>query len=164
MQRVNDRDVQMRRADQAGPERVLMDQVEPRDVSMDRELVDHVVPDRVVEPRPGASSNAYSRRARALLFPIDWEEPFGLVMAEAMACGTPVIATPRGAVREVIEDGVTGFVVPVEGSAEAAAAALERIGQIDPKACRRRVEQRFTVERMLDGYEEAYRGVVSSSR
>jgi glycosyltransferase involved in cell wall biosynthesis len=75
-----------------------------------------------------------------------------------------VIATPRGAVREVIEDGVTGFVVPVEGYAEAAAAALERIGQIDPRACRGRVEERFTLERMLDGYEEVYRGVVSSSR
>jgi glycosyltransferase involved in cell wall biosynthesis len=104
------------------------------------------------------------QRARAVLFPIDWEESFGLVMAEAMACGTPVIATPRGAVREVIEDGVTGFVVPVEGYAEAAAAALERIGEIDPRACRRRVEERFTLERMLDGYEEVYRGVVSSSR
>jgi glycosyltransferase involved in cell wall biosynthesis len=86
------------------------------------------------------------------------------VMAEAMACGTPVIATPRGAVREVIEDGVTGFVVPVEGYAEAAAAALERLDGIDPKACRARVEGLFTVDRMLDGYEEAYRRVLSSSR
>ena len=60
-------------------------------------------------------------RAKAVLFPIGWDEPFGLVMAEAMACGTPVIATPRGSVPEVIADGETGFIVPVEGYPEAAA-------------------------------------------
>jgi glycosyltransferase involved in cell wall biosynthesis len=67
------------------------------------------------------------------------------------ACGTPVIAAARGAVPEVIEDEVTGFVVPVD------------LGEIDPKACRRRVEERFTVDRMLDGYEEVYRRAVSGS-
>jgi glycosyltransferase involved in cell wall biosynthesis len=103
------------------------------------------------------------QRARAVLFPVDWEEPFGLVMAEAMACGTPVIATPRGAVPEVIEDGVTGFVVPVEDYSDAAARAVKRLDEIDPKACRRRVEDRFTVDRMLDGYEEVYRRVISGS-
>jgi glycosyltransferase involved in cell wall biosynthesis len=103
------------------------------------------------------------QRARAVLFPIGWEEPFGLVMAEAMACGTPVIATPRGAVPEVIEDGVTGFVVPVDGYADATAGVVKRLGEIDPKACRRRVEDLFTVDRMLDGYERVYRRVISDS-
>jgi glycosyltransferase involved in cell wall biosynthesis len=97
------------------------------------------------------------RRARAVLFPIDWEEPFGLVMTEAMACGTPVIASSRGAVPEVLAEGVTGFVVPVEDYAHEAARALRRLAEIDPRACRRRVEENFTVERMLDGYEAVYR-------
>jgi glycosyltransferase involved in cell wall biosynthesis len=97
------------------------------------------------------------QRARAVLFPIDWEEPFGLVMTEAMACGTPVIASSRGAVPEVMDDGVTGFVVPVEDYAHEAARAVKRLGEIDPRACRRRVEENFTVERMLDGYEAVYR-------
>jgi glycosyltransferase involved in cell wall biosynthesis len=103
------------------------------------------------------------QRARAVLFPIDWEEPFGLVMTEAMACGTPVIATPRGSVPEVMADGVTGFVIPVEDYAEAAAAALERVGEIDPNACRAYVEGRFSKEEMVSGYEAAYERVVSSS-
>lgn len=96
------------------------------------------------------------RGAKAVLFPIDWEEPFGLVMAEAMACGTPVIATPRGSVPEVVEHGVTGWIVPVEGYAEEAAALLERVGEIDPAACRARVARYFSRAAMVAGYERAY--------
>ncbi len=92
-------------------------------------------------------------RARAVLFPIDWDEPFGLVMTEAMACGTPVIATPRGSVPEVVADGETGFIVSVERYPEEAAAALGRLGEIDPRACRRRVEELFSVPAMVAGYE-----------
>jgi len=102
-------------------------------------------------------------KARAVLFPIDWEEPFGLVMTEAMACGTPVIATPRGAVPEVVVDGETGFIVPVEGYAEAAAEALLRLGEIDPKACRRHVEERFSAEVMVSGYEAIYERILAST-
>ena len=102
-------------------------------------------------------------KARAVLFPIDWEEPFGLVMTEAMACGTPVIATPRGAVPEVVVDGETGFIVPVEGYAEAAAEALLRLGEIDPKACRRHVEERFSAEVMVSGYEAVYERILAST-
>lgn len=101
-------------------------------------------------------------KARAVLFPIDWDEPFGLVMTEAMACGTPVIATPRGAVPEVVRHGETGFVVPVEGYAEAAAEALTRVADIDPKACRRHVEEHFSAEAMVSGYEAAYERVLGS--
>jgi glycosyltransferase involved in cell wall biosynthesis len=103
-------------------------------------------------------------RARAVLFPIDWEEPFGLVMTEAMACGTPVIATPRGSVPEVIADGETGFIVPVEGYGEAAAEALRRLEEIDPKACRRRVEDRFSKEAMVTGYEAIYERALEGDR
>ena len=102
-------------------------------------------------------------KARAVLFPIDWDEPFGLVMTEAMACGTPVIATPRGAVPEVITDGETGFIVPVEGYEDAARDALGRIGQIDPKACRSRVEERFSAEAMVSGYEGLYGRILAST-
>jgi glycosyltransferase involved in cell wall biosynthesis len=95
-------------------------------------------------------------RAKAVLFPIDWDEPFGLVMTEAMACGTPVIATPRGSVPEVVADGETGFIDSVEGYPKEAAAALKRLSAIDPAACRRRVEESFSTESMVAGYERAF--------
>jgi glycosyltransferase involved in cell wall biosynthesis len=92
--------------------------------------------------------------ARVTLFPIDWEEPFGLVMIESMACGTPVIATNRGAVPEVIEHGRSGIVVE---SYREMAAALEQADAIDPLECRRYVEERFSPERMVADYVRAYR-------
>ena len=101
-------------------------------------------------------------RAKAVLFPIDWDEPFGLVMTEAMCSGTPVITTPRGAAPEVIEDGQTGFIVPVEDYGEAAAKAVQRLDEIDPRACRARVEERFSKDRMVDGYDAVYRQVVGA--
>jgi glycosyltransferase involved in cell wall biosynthesis len=92
-------------------------------------------------------------RARALVFPIDWPEPFGLVMIEAMACGTPVIAFPAGSVREVLEDGVTGFIV--EGVDEAAA-AVDRARGFDRRRCRAEFERRFTAARMAHDYVAVY--------
>ena len=91
--------------------------------------------------------------ARCLLFPIRWEEPFGMVMIEAMACGTPVVALRGGAVEEVIEDGVTGIICDDPAELPAAIAAIDRI---DPIACRRRVMQRFSVDGLGAGYEAAY--------
>ncbi|GGC68585.1 glycosyl transferase [Siccirubricoccus deserti] len=92
--------------------------------------------------------------ARALLFPIQWPEPFGLVMIEAMACGTPVVAFNRGSVPEVMEDGMTGFVVEDETGA---LGALRRIGSIDRTAVRRVFERRFTARRMAEDYLALYR-------
>lgn len=92
-------------------------------------------------------------RARALLFPIDWPEPFGLVMIEAMACGTPVVAWNCGSVPEVVEPGVTGFVVETE---EAAVDALRRIHRLDRARVRERFEARFTAERMARDYLRIY--------
>jgi glycosyltransferase involved in cell wall biosynthesis len=92
--------------------------------------------------------------AAALLFPVDWPEPFGLVMIEAMACGTPVLAFRCGSVPEVIEDGLTGKVVDSE---EEAVAALLEILSYDRRAVRRRFEERFTAARMARGYVSAYR-------
>lgn len=92
--------------------------------------------------------------ARALLFPIDWPEPFGLVMIEAMACGTPVIAFRSGSVPEVIDDGVSGFVVD---SVEDAAAAVARLDRLDRGKVRVTFERRFTAERMTQDYLAVYR-------
>jgi glycosyltransferase involved in cell wall biosynthesis len=100
--------------------------------------------------------------ARAVLFPIDWDEPFGLVMTEAMACGTPVIATPRGSVPEVVADGETGFIVSVENYAEEAADRLKRLDEISPVACRDRVDRLFDKEAMVEGYERIFEEVVAS--
>jgi glycosyltransferase involved in cell wall biosynthesis len=97
------------------------------------------------------------QNARATLFPIEWEEPFGLVMIESMACGTPVNATSHGAVPEVIEEGRGGVVVDTYREMPA---ALERADAIDPLECRRYVEERFAPERMVADYIRAYETAV----
>jgi len=94
-----------------------------------------------------------------LLFPIDWPEPFGLVMIEAMACGTPVIAYRSGSVPEVIEDGVTGFLVENE---EQAVAAVHRLRQLDRRKIRSRFEERFSATRMVKEYESQYRKLAAA--
>jgi glycosyltransferase involved in cell wall biosynthesis len=95
--------------------------------------------------------------AAALLFPIDWPEPFGLVMIEAMACGTPVIAYRHGSVPEVIDDGVTGFVVDSE---EEAVQAVRRLGEIDRRQVRACFERRFAARRMASEYVALYEDLV----
>ena len=96
---------------------------------------------------------AFLGGALALLFPIDWPEPFGLVMVEAMACGTPVVARPCGAVPEVVVDGRTGF---IGSELVELVEAVKRIDEIDRAACRRHAEERFSVERMTEDYEAVY--------
>lgn len=102
------------------------------------------------------------RRAKAVLFPIDWPEPFGLVMTEAMACGTPVIATPRGSVPEIVEDGRTGWIVDVDDYVDQAADRLARLSEIDPRLCRERVQRLFSKEAMVAGYERVFERVTAS--
>jgi glycosyltransferase involved in cell wall biosynthesis len=92
--------------------------------------------------------------AFALLFPIDWPEPFGLVVIEAMACGTPVIAFRNGSVPELIDDEVSGFIV---GNVVEAAAAVERVPVLRREICRQMFLERFTASRMAEGYIEVYR-------
>jgi glycosyltransferase involved in cell wall biosynthesis len=99
--------------------------------------------------------------AAGLLFPIAWREPFGLVMIEAMACGTPVIAFPSGSVPEVIEEGVTGFMVESE---DQAAAAARRLQGLDRARIRRQFEERFTARRMAEDYLKLYRGLIARHR
>jgi glycosyltransferase involved in cell wall biosynthesis len=102
---------------------------------------------------------AFLGDARALLFPIDWPEPFGLVMIEAMACGTPVIGYRRGSVPEVIEDGWTGFLVE---DVAGAVAAVEKLDRLDRGMIRARFEQRFTARRMAKDYLAAYDALESA--
>jgi len=102
----------------------------------------------------GRDKDEFLGGARALLFPIAWHEPFGLVMIEALACGTPVIGWRRGSVPELIDHGVTGFVVD---SIEEGARAVRRVMSLDRKTCRRAFEQRFDAMRMAHDYVQVYR-------
>ncbi|WP_296663071.1 glycosyltransferase family 4 protein [Paraburkholderia sp.] len=100
---------------------------------------------------------AFLSGAKALLFPIDWSEPFGLVMIEAMACGTPVIAFNRGSVPEVIDPGVTGFIVE---DVQGAVAALDKIESLSRKAIRAQFDRRFTSHTMARNYVDAYTALI----
>jgi glycosyltransferase involved in cell wall biosynthesis len=95
-------------------------------------------------------------RARAMVFAIQWQEPFGLVMAEAMACGTPVVSRPMGAAREVVRDGVTGF---LRDSVGEMAEAVGEIDRIRPADCRAWVEERYSTQAMVEGYERIFERV-----
>lgn len=108
----------------------------------------------------------FLQNAKALLFPILWEEPFGMVMIEAMACGTPVIAFDRGSVSEVVKDGVTGFVVPKKEGVRGLTRAIKKLQSLNiheyqemRRACRAHVEQNFTVDKMVEDYERIYKSV-----
>jgi glycosyltransferase involved in cell wall biosynthesis len=98
-------------------------------------------------------------RARCLLFPVDWEEPFGMVLIEALACGTPVVALDRGAVGEILEHGVTGL---VGRSVDELPGLLRDVVRLDPRACRSSAERRFDVGRLAAEYEGVYRRVLAS--
>ncbi len=99
----------------------------------------------------------YYQKAQALLMPIQWEEPFGLTMAEAMSCGTPVIAFNRGAAAEIVKDGKTGFIV--DNTAKMIE-AVDKIQMISRKDCRTHVEHHFTVNRMVSAYEKVLASIV----
>jgi glycosyltransferase involved in cell wall biosynthesis len=103
--------------------------------------------------------NVY-KNAIAFLYPLQWEEPFGLTVIESMACGTPVIAFKRGSMEEIINDKKTGFVIPAERKKkvnyEGFIKAMEKIGQISRKDCRKWVEERFDKQRMVIEYEKLY--------
>jgi glycosyltransferase involved in cell wall biosynthesis len=108
-----------------------------------------------------AEKYALLASARALVFPIAWPEPFGMVMIEAMACGTPVLATARGSVPEVVADGVTGF---VRATPDELVEAVGRIDELDRRACRRWVAERFSADAMTAGYERLARAELAMRR
>jgi glycosyltransferase involved in cell wall biosynthesis len=105
-----------------------------------------------------AEKSEFLGNATALMFTIDWPEPFGLAMIEALACGTPVIARPCGSVPEIIEQGLTGYIA---ASVEELVAAVKRIDGISRAGCRAQFERRFTVETMMDRYEEVYERLIA---
>lgn len=114
----------------------------------------------------GKAKTDFLKKATALLFPIDWEEPFGLVMIEAMACGTPVIAYDRGSVSEIVHEGKTGFICP-QNDIDKMVKYIQKINIMKEAeyqqirlACRRRVEENFTVKKMVDEYEKIYQKVI----
>lgn len=94
-------------------------------------------------------------KGKALIYPLRWEEPFGIVMAEAMACGTPVIAFDRGSASEVVKDGKTGYIIR-DGDLNEMIEAIKKIDQIDRNECRKWVEENFTIEKMVSSYEKIY--------
>jgi glycosyltransferase involved in cell wall biosynthesis len=100
-----------------------------------------------------AAKKHWFRHAQATLFPVQWGEPFGMVLIESMASGTPIVGFRRGAVPEIVKDGKTGFVVD---SVDAMVDAVGSIAQIDRRDCRRHVEERYSIEKMAEGYEAVY--------
>jgi glycosyltransferase involved in cell wall biosynthesis len=123
-------------------------------------LLDHPLIDYIGEIDE-QDKPAFLGGARALLFPIDWPEPFGLVVIESLACGTPVIARRRGSVPELVRHEQTGFIGDTLEAMEQAVKALDRI---ERAVCRRDVEARFSVARMVDGYEAIYRSLAGQVR
>jgi glycosyltransferase involved in cell wall biosynthesis len=122
-----------------------------------RPLLDHPLVEFIGEIDENRKRD-FLGRARALLFPIDWPEPFGLTMIESLACGTPVVAFRGGSVEEVLEDGVTGFIVD---SVESAVDAVPAVADLDRRACREAFERRFSVERMASDYVRLYDDILA---
>ena len=149
-------------AREAGTRLILAGPVQPGQEEFFREEVEPDLGHDGVEYVGEADGEAKRRLyqgARALLMPIRWQEPFGLVLVEALASGTPVIAFPEGSAPEVVEHGRTGFIVDDE---HAMAAAIGHLSDLDPAECRRSCEERFSVDAVVSGYEDVYRAVASA--
>jgi glycosyltransferase involved in cell wall biosynthesis len=140
---------------------------QPQNANEERYFAEHIAPliddeqVRWIGAVNHAQKNELLRNAAALIFPIQWEEPFGLVMIEAMACGTPVVAHRRGSVEEVVENGVTGYhAAVIDSLADLVPRALE----LDRRAVRARAQERFGFRQMVDDYVELYRALLKPAR
>jgi glycosyltransferase involved in cell wall biosynthesis len=143
-------------ATRAGRKLRIMAKVDPVDAAYFAEVIEPLLAHPLVEyvgEGGGAEKDEFLGKADALLFPIDWPEPFGMVLIEAMACGTPVIAFPHGSVPEVLDDGVTGWLVD---TVDEAVAAVDRIAELDRRRIRERFEDSFSVTRMATEYLRIY--------
>jgi glycosyltransferase involved in cell wall biosynthesis len=128
-----------------------------------QEIQPHIDGERIrhVEQLPHEQLMQTVGRAKGFLFPAQWEEPFGLAVAEAMAAGTPVFTYPRGSMPELVKHGESGYLVQTE---DEMVAAIERIENLDRRRCRKWVEENFSVEQMVDGYETLYRRIAGGAR
>jgi glycosyltransferase involved in cell wall biosynthesis len=143
-------------AQQAGIPLKVAAKIDPSDTKYFEKKIKHLLDDPLVEfiGEIGEDQKGeFLGNAAALLFPIDWPEPFGLVMIEAMACGTPVIAYNQGSVPEIVDEGITGYIV---SSVPEAVKAISKLHRIDREACRKKFEERFDVNRMVIDYENVY--------
>lgn len=148
-------------ARRSGMRLVIAGKVEPQRESF---FEDYIIPNlngsiRYVGEVGEDERNRLMSRAYAFLHPAIWDEPFGLTLIESQACGTPVIAFNRGAIPEIVNDGITGFVVD---NIDQMVAALARIGLIDRAACRAHALKHFSVERMVDSYEALYHSLMAN--
>jgi len=136
---------------------------DPGEIAYFEEAVEPLLGDhaRFIGDVAGAEKHELLGRGCALVFPIQWEEPFGLVMVEAMACGTPVLSLRRGSVPEVVEDGVTGFVCD---DLDEMVSRFPLIAKLSPARIRERARERFDASRMIEGYEAVYRSVLDERR
>jgi len=149
-------------ARRTGRRLVMAGKVDPKDREYFKRVVEPQIDGKQIifkGEADGALKRELYREASCVLMPIDWEEPFGLVMPEAMACGTPVIVFNRGAAAEIVEHGETGFVVE---TLEEMARAVDQVHTIDPAYCRARMEQRFDAPAMADRYLELYESVLAA--
>jgi glycosyltransferase involved in cell wall biosynthesis len=138
--------------------------IDPMDSKYFQDEIEPLLDDPLVEfigEIGDAEKNDFLGRARALLFPIDWPEPFGLVLVESLACGTPVVAIRGGSVDEILEDGVTGFIVD---DLDQAIDAAGRVDELSRVACRRTFERRFTANRMALEYLRLYDSIAERPR
>lgn len=110
-----------------------------------------------IGPVDDVQKNELLGQAKAMIVPIEWDEPFGIVFAESLACGTPVISSPRGALPEIVRQGIDGFLV---NSIDEGVLAASKLDSIDRKNCRMRVEEKFTVDVICDAYETLYRSMI----
>jgi len=126
------------------------------------EIQPHLNGDSIVYVGPvdDIQKNTFLGQAAALIFPIEWAEPFGIVMAEALACGTPVLAFPKGSAPEVVQHGVNGFLCQSE---EEMVTSVSRIGEIDRGECRRVFEERFSDRAIVDDYVNLYRSLIQKN-
>jgi glycosyltransferase involved in cell wall biosynthesis len=151
-------------ADQADRPLVIAGPIQPGQREFfDAEVAPHLDGEHVryMEEVGGREKRELFAHAAALLMPIRWPEPFGMVMIEAMACGTPVLAFDEGAVPEVVVNGESGYIVKDEGEM---AAAVRLLGELDPARCRACVTERFSAEVVSGAYEAAYRRVIAAER
>lgn len=149
-------------ADRAGVPLRMAAKVDPTDVFYFKKHIEPLLANPLIDyigEISDTDKQEFLGGAVALVFPIDWSEPFGLVMIEAMACGTPVIAFDRGSVSEIVEDGVTGFIVD---NVDQAVDAVKKVDRLDRGHIRRRFEARFTADRMARDYLAVYRRLLRS--